>query len=91
MPIAHARFQLHPVCSPGESNLTSGCHEDSKTADFSLPVCSPHEWQVKMYKPVFFLVICGVPQAFSRDLQSATIVCSGVQRINFDSYSECEF
>jgi hypothetical protein len=32
-----------------------------------------------MYKPVF-IVICGMPQAFSIDLQPATIVYSGVKR-----------
>jgi hypothetical protein len=31
------------VCDmlPGNNNLTSGCHGDSKTANFSSAVCSP--------------------------------------------------
>jgi hypothetical protein len=80
---AHARFQLYPVCYPGKSNLTSSCHRDSKTANFSFPVCSPTGEAGKNVQTGFFLVICGLSQAFFRDLRSATIIYSGVQRIKF--------
>jgi hypothetical protein len=33
-------------------------------------------------------VICGLPQAISRDLRAATKVCNGGQRVNFYLYSE---
>jgi hypothetical protein len=82
------------VCGlpPGDYNLTSGCHGDSNTADFSPPVCSPTEEAGKNVQ-TGFLVICGLPQAFSRDLRTVTNVYNGEQRVNFYLYtgSEGEF
>jgi hypothetical protein len=67
----------------GVYNLTSGCHGDSRSVNFSHPVFSPTGGASKMYKPAFFLVICGLPQVFYRDLRPATIAYSGEQRISF--------
>jgi hypothetical protein len=74
----------------GEHNLTSGCHGHSMTANFSPPVCSPTGEAGKNVQ-TGFIVICGMPQTFSRDLRPATIVYSEGQRIKFHLYSECEF
>jgi hypothetical protein len=57
------------------------------TATIRLPICclrsAPHnERHIEMYKPVF-LVICGLSQAFSRDLRLVTIVYTEGQRIKF--------
>jgi hypothetical protein len=57
----------------GENNLTSGCHGDSNTANFSPPVCSPTG---EAGKDNFFPVICGLPRVFSIDLRLATIAYS---------------
>jgi hypothetical protein len=38
---------------PGENNLTTGCHRDSKSANFSPPVCSPTEKAGKNLQTVF--------------------------------------
>jgi hypothetical protein len=56
---------------PGDYNMTSGCHGDSKTANFSLPVCSPTREAGKNVQTVFFWCsaachrlfpeICGLP------------------------------
>jgi hypothetical protein len=49
---------------------------------FRLRSAHPQKRQIKTYRPVF-RVMCGRPQAFYRDLRSATIVVYGGQRIKF--------
>jgi hypothetical protein len=41
MRYAHARFLEMCGLLPGDYNLTSDCHGDSMSADFSPPICSP--------------------------------------------------
>jgi hypothetical protein len=62
---------------PGENNLTTGCHKERKTTNFSPPVCSLADEAGENVQTGFIRVICGLPQAFYRDLRPATIVIVG--------------
>jgi hypothetical protein len=64
---------------PGENNLTTSCHRDSKSANFSTSACSFTEEAGKNLQTGFFGIICGLPQAFYRDLRPATIVIVGAK------------
>jgi hypothetical protein len=83
------------VCGlpPEDYNFTSGCHGDSRTANFLPPVCSCTGEAGKNVQTGFFQSICGLPQAFSRDLRADTKVYNGEQMINFYLFtgSEGEF
>jgi hypothetical protein len=56
--------QILVVCGllPGENNLSSGCHRDSKPAIFSPQACSPTGEADKNLQ-TGLLVICGLQQA----------------------------
>jgi hypothetical protein len=58
---------------PEDYNLTSGCHRNSKTVNFSPPASSPIEDAGISVQTGYFLVISGLPQAVSRDQRAATM------------------
>jgi hypothetical protein len=79
---AHARFQLYSVCSLEKNMCLAAATGTVSPPIFRLRSAHPQKRQIKTYIPVF-RVMCGRPQAFYRDLRSATIVVYGGQRIKF--------
>jgi hypothetical protein len=67
--------------SPGDYNLTSGCHGESKPTNFSLPVCFPTGEAGKNARNQPYVVFSELPQYKSM----------GGNGLNFDLYSEGEF
>jgi hypothetical protein len=60
-------------------------HDFFKPANFSPPVCSSTGEAGKNVQTVFFQLICGLPEAFYRDLWSATIVIGrGIYVVNMN-------
>jgi hypothetical protein len=84
--------QAQESCPAQRKIWSAACHRDSKSANLSPSVCSPTEEAGKNVQIGFFGVLCGMPQAFYRDLQPATIVIVGGQRMKFlfIQYSKCE-
>jgi hypothetical protein len=79
---AHARFSCTRSAPLEKAIWLAAATGTARPPIFRFWSASPHERQVKMYNPVF-LMICGVPQAFSRDLRSATNVCGAKDKISF--------
>jgi hypothetical protein len=74
---------------PGENNLPSGCHRESKSANFSPPACSPTEEAGKNVQTGFFLVIChrlfteicGLPTSQYREAKDTISI--DIVKVNF--------
>jgi hypothetical protein len=88
---AHAQFEWCAVCHLVITLLLAAATGSVRPPTFRLRSAPPQERPVKTFIPVFFRLICGLPQAFYRDMRSATIVIMGGKWLKFHLYSACEF
>jgi hypothetical protein len=76
---------------PGEINLNTGCHSDSKSSNLSPPVCSPMEEAGKNVQTGFLVDLWSATGFLQRSTACQYGNSGGGKGQNFFLYSKCAF